>query len=137
MLVDTWGLQVGALCWVGRAQRAGVQDQVTPRDEMEGQGLHDHLDEEVQEGLVAGGWDWTLETCRGQQRDSVMLIENTASLSHLNCLYLRPEGIPVTCNQESSTGGGIAVVIVDVLMSPMMLRPSRRAWYIFNISSRC
>ena len=37
--------------------------------------------------------------------------------------YLRPDGIPVTCSQESSTGGGIVVVMVDVLMSPMMLRP--------------
>lgn len=51
--------------------------------------------------------------------------------------YLRPEGIPVTCSQESSTGGGIDVVMVEVLMSPMMWRPSRRAWYILNISSRC
>lgn len=55
MSVDTWGLQVGVLGWVWRAQRAGVQGQVTPRDEMEGQGLHDHLDEEVQEEPGAGG----------------------------------------------------------------------------------
>ena len=41
--------------------------------------------------------------------------------------YLRPDGIPVTCSQESSTGGGIVVVMVEVLMSPMMFRPSRRA----------
>lgn len=112
-----------------------VQGLVTPQDEMEGQGLHDHLDEGVQEEPDAGGWDWTWETCRGQY--SVMLLENIAATSHLNHLYLRPEGIPVTWSQESSTGGGIAVVMVDVLMSPMMLRPSRRAWYIFNISSRC
>lgn len=51
--------------------------------------------------------------------------------------HLRPDGIPVTCSQESSTGGGIAVVMVEVLMSPMMLSPSFRAWYIRSISSRC
>lgn len=51
--------------------------------------------------------------------------------------YLRPDGIPVTCSHESSTGGGIVVVMVDVLMSPMSWRPSRRAKYIFRVSSRC
>lgn len=56
--------------------------------------------------------------------------ETLRDRSHCVCVtadlllgYLRPDGIPVTCSQESSTGGGIAVVMVDVLMSPMMLRP--------------
>lgn len=125
------------LWWDERAQREGVQGQVTLRDEMEGQGLHGHWDEEVRGGPDAAGWDWTWETCRGQQRHCVMLIGQTAMTAHLNGAYLRPEGVPVTCSQESSTGGGMAVVMVDVLMSPMMLRPSRNAWYILNISSRC
>lgn len=51
--------------------------------------------------------------------------------------HLRPDGIPVTCSHESSTGGGIDVEMVEVLMSPMIPRPSRRAWYILSISSRC
>ncbi len=134
----TWGLQVGVLYWVGRGQKAGVPGQVTPRDETEGQGPHDRLDGEVLGEPDAGGSDWTWETCR-DQTDSVMLI----ILVHIYVTaepllgYLRPDGIPVTCSQESSTGGGIAVVMVEVLMSPMMLSPSRRAWYILNISSRC
>lgn len=74
--VGTWGLRVGVLCWVWRAQRAGVQGQVTQRDEMEGLELHGHLDEEVQEEPGAGGWDWTWETCRGQQRDSMMWLRH-------------------------------------------------------------
>ena len=51
--------------------------------------------------------------------------------------HLPPELARCTCSQESSTGGGMAVVTVDVLMSPMMLSASRRAWYIRSISSRC
>lgn len=51
--------------------------------------------------------------------------------------YRPPEPPRCTCSQESSTGGGMAVLTVDVLMSPMMLRASRRAWYIRSISSRC
>lgn len=62
---------MGVLCWVGRGWRGGVQGQVTPPDDLEGRGLHDHLDEEVQVGPDAGGWDWTWEICRGRQRDSV------------------------------------------------------------------
>lgn len=37
--------------------------------------------------------------------------------------------------QVSSTGGGIGVEIVVVLMSPMMTRASFKAWYILSISS--
>lgn len=55
-----------ALCWVGRAQREGAQGPVTLQDEMEDQELHDHQDEEVQEGLDVEGLDWTWETCRNQ-----------------------------------------------------------------------
>lgn len=50
---------------------------------------------------------------------------------------LRPEGPPCTCSQESSTGGGMVVEIVVVLMSPMMPRASLRAWYMRSISSLC
>lgn len=49
---------------------------------------------------------------------------------------LRPDGTLCTCSQESSTGGGIGVLMVLVLMSPMMLRASFRAWYMRSISSR-
>lgn len=54
----------------------------------------------------------------------------------LSLWYLRPDGTLCTCSQESSTGGGIGVLIVLVLMSPMMLRASFRAWYMRSISSR-
>lgn len=40
------------------------------------------------------------------------------------------------CIQESSTGGGAGVNVVDVLMSPMITRASLMAWYIRSISSR-
>lgn len=50
---------------------------------------------------------------------------NTASHSILT--YLPPEPPRCTCSQESSTGGGMLVLTVVVLISPMMLRASRRA----------
>lgn len=40
------------------------------------------------------------------------------------------------CSQESSTGGGAGVNVVAVLMSPMIVRASLRAWYMRSISSR-
>lgn len=115
----------------------GVQDQVTPPDGRGDPGRHDHLDEEGQEGPGAGGSDWTWGTCRDQPSVSDAAHGLLRSTAHLLAAYLRPDGIPVTCSHESSTGGGIAVVMVEVLMSPMMLRPSRSAWYILSISSRC
>lgn len=66
----TWALQEGGLYWVGRAPR-GVRGQVTPRGETEDRGRHDRLDGVDRAELGAVGWDWTWETCRGQQRDSV------------------------------------------------------------------
>lgn len=57
---------------VWRAPR-GVLGQVTPQGEMEDLGQLDHLDGVDQAELGAVGWDWTWETCRGQQRDSVTL----------------------------------------------------------------
>lgn len=54
----------------------------------------------------------------------------------LSLWYLRPDGTLCTCSQESSTGGGMGVLMVLVLMSPMMLRASFRAWYMRSISSR-
>ena len=65
---------MGVLCWVGRGRKGGVRGQVTPLDDLEGRGLHDRLDEVVQGGPDAVGWDWTWETCRGRQRDSVTMI---------------------------------------------------------------
>lgn len=53
----TWGLQEGALCWVGRAPRAVVQGQATPRGEMEDRGPRDHLGEVDRGGPAAVGWD--------------------------------------------------------------------------------
>lgn len=47
---------------------------MTPPGDLEGRGLHDRLDEEVQGGPDAVGWGWTWETCRGRQRDSVTMI---------------------------------------------------------------
>lgn len=38
---------------------------MTPPGDLEGRGLHDRLDEEVQGGPDAVGWGWTWETCRG------------------------------------------------------------------------
>lgn len=49
---------------------------------------------------------------------------------------LRPAGTLCTCSQESSTGGGMGVLTVVVLMSPIMLSASFSAWYIRSISSR-
>lgn len=62
-----------------------VQGQVTPLDETEGRGPHDRLDEEVQVEPDAEGWGWTWETCRGQQRGFVMLIQHTESVHQLSC----------------------------------------------------
>lgn len=50
--------------------------------------------------------------------------------------YLRPAGTLCTCSQESSTGGGMGVLTVVVLMSPIMLSASFSAWYMRSISSR-
>lgn len=50
--------------------------------------------------------------------------------------YLRPDGTLCTCSQESSTGGGMGVLTVVVLMSPIMLSASFSAWYMRSISSR-
>lgn len=69
--------------------------------------------------------------------NSEIHIKNIADLITFLAHYLRPEGPPCTCSQESSTGGGMAVVTVVVLMSPMMLRASFRAWYMRSISSLC
>lgn len=68
---------------------------------------------------------------------SNFLNKNNVDLLKKMTLYLRPEGPPCTCSQESSTGGGMAVEIVVVLMSPMMPRASLRAWYMRSISSLC
>lgn len=57
---------------VWRAPRE-VLGQVTPRGEMEDLGRLDRLDEVDRVELGAVGWDWTWETCRGQQRDYVTL----------------------------------------------------------------
>lgn len=44
---------------------------MTPQGEMEDLGQLDHLAGVDQVELGAVEWDWTWETCRGQQRDSV------------------------------------------------------------------
>lgn len=116
----------------------GVQGQVTPLDEREDPEQRGRLVGEGREGGPdAGGSDWTWGTCRDQQNSVTLPAVCHRRTADQLASYLRPDGIPVTCSQESSTGGGIAVVTVEVLMSPMILRPSRSAWYILSISSRC
>lgn len=69
--------------------------------------------------------DWWLETWI---KDSTL---KTAIHSELNnspfIPHLPPEPPRWTCSHESSTGGGMAVETVVVLMSPMMWSASRRA----------
>lgn len=59
------GLLAVVLCWVERGRMEEVQVQVRQQDEKVD---HGHRDEEVQEGPVVGGLDWTWGTCREQQR---------------------------------------------------------------------
>lgn len=83
-------------------------------------------------------WGVGLDIGDLRRQDGTQGVRQTVPVGRTERLaaYLRPDGIPVTCSQESSTGGGAAVVMVDVLMSPMMVRASFRAKYIRSISSR-
>lgn len=109
---------------------------MTRRDEMGDRGPHVHRVGEDLVGRGVGGLGWTLETCSEQRRLGDAVTAPLHGAAKQLPAYLRPHGIPVTCSHESSTGGGAVVVTVVVLMSPMMFRPSRRAWYIRSISSR-
>ena len=51
--------------------------------------------------------------------------------------YLCSSGMLCTCNQVSSTGGGMGMVTVVLLMSLMMLSASFSAWCVCSISSCC
>lgn len=76
------------------------------------------------------GLDWWLETWRRPHTAVRRCINQVLHLNqvHAQCVpHLPPEPPRCTCSQESSTGGGMAVLTVVVLMSPMMLRASRRA----------
>lgn len=117
-----------------RGQTAALlQDRGKPQGGTERRGPQGAADREAP---GAGGSGWTWETCGDTRRlrDHLAVPQELEEPPPAN---LRPDGIPVTCSHESSTGGGAAVVTVDVLMSPMMFRASFRAKYIRSISSRC